>query len=77
MGGYLVVSLTSNSVRRNANRLLFELNLSLCRLWGMDTHEFDVWNKLFSLALDIASASSGTSHDALNVLLRKLSNVLQ
>ena len=27
MGGYLVVSLTSNSVRRNANRLLLELTL--------------------------------------------------
>lgn len=78
MGEYLVVSLTSNSVRRNVNELLFELIFpQLCRLWSMDTHELDVWNKLFSLALDIASVSSGTSHDTLNVLLGKLSDILQ
>jgi len=43
----------------------------------MDTHELNVWNKLFSLALDIASASPGTTHDTLNVLLSKISDVLQ
>lgn len=79
MGGYLVVSLTSNSVRRSTNGLLFELTLhqSLCRLWNMDTHELNVWNKLFSSALDIAGASPGTTHDTLNVLLSKISDVLQ
>lgn len=77
MGGYLIVSLTSTSVRRNVNGLLFELTIpQLCRLWSMDSHELDVWTKLFSLALDLASASFGTSHDALNVLLSKLSDVL-
>jgi len=43
----------------------------------MDTHELNVWNKLFSSALDIAGASPGTTHDTLNVLLSKISDVLQ
>lgn len=42
------------------------------RLWSMDPHEVDVWNKLFNVALDIAHTSSGMPHDTLNAFFHKL-----
>ncbi|KAJ3567736.1 hypothetical protein NP233_g6170 [Leucocoprinus birnbaumii] len=43
------------------------------QLWVMDAHEVEVWNRKFTTAIEIANASSGTPHDTLNALFRKLS----
>jgi hypothetical protein len=42
------------------------------RLWSLNICEIEVWDRLFKKAIDTAKASSGTPHDTVNALFRKL-----